>query len=98
MKSKEALEKITSYVFIIGETTPYSCLGGIFPEEVEEIKKDLEVLEILKDKEVDVNFFKTLIPFHKEEEDLMINYNATRWKGKLTLEETIKIKEWLKNE
>ena len=66
---------------------------SLTPEQVEELVKKLEILEILKDKEVDVIYFKTLIPFHKGE-DLMIFYNLKRWKGNLTLEETIKLNEW----
>lgn len=92
MTSKEALEKIGKYyMYEEGSEFPLNLENE---KEYKIIKQDLEVLEILKEKEVDVNFFKTLIPFHKGEE-LMMKYNLTRWKGKLTLEETIKIKEWL---
>lgn len=89
MKNKELLRRIDEKDLELLEK-----YKKIMCKPIQDLMKGLEVLEILKDKEVDINFFKTLIPFHKGEE-LMMKYNETRWKGKLTLEETIKIKEWL---
>ena len=62
-------------------------------------EKELEVLQILKTKQVDINFFKTLIPYNKTIEKLQSAYNISfvQW-AKLTLDETKIIKEWLEDD
>lgn len=63
------------------------------------IEKELEVLQILKTKQVDINLFKTLIPYNKTIEELQNAYNMCFvQRAKLTLDETKIIKEWLEYE
>lgn len=77
-----------------------------FEECVNIIKQSLlkaqeqeKVLEILKTKEVDINYLKTLIPFYKTIEGLQSVYNISFIERcKLTIDETKIIKEWLENE
>ena len=57
------------------------------------IKQDLEVLEILKNKKVDIGFVKSILESCSIEEALeVINDCGYR---KLTMEELLKIKQWL---
>ena len=62
-------------------------------EKYSQIKQDLEVLEILKNKKVDIGFVKSILESCSIEESLeVINDCGYR---KLTMEELIKLKQWL---
>lgn len=55
-----------------------------------------KVLEIIKNKQVDVNLFITLIPFNKSVEELTRAYNQCFIERcRLTIEETTLLKKWL---
>lgn len=90
MTSKEALERIKNTIIV---RRNYNRVVSIFnQEEIETIEKDLEILEILKNKVVDITilYFSTCIEV----------YNcgfANKPKFQLTQEEYTKLKEWLKN-
>lgn len=63
-------------------------------EELETIKADLEVLEIIKKKDVDVRFLKTILDGYLIEGTLLI-YNEESGRQQLTMEELLKLKQWL---
>ena len=66
---------------------------GITLCDIDQIKQDLEVLEIIRKKNVNIEFFKTIIEGYLIEGTLII-YNEQGYQ-KLTLEEVIKVKQWL---
>lgn len=73
-------------------------------EEIEQIKQDLEVLEIIKNKKVDLQGLSYLLNEYKDAELAYIlnQYNPTEYytrhlRGCLTLEELLKLKQWLEN-
>ena len=58
-----------------------------------------KVLEIINNKQVDVNLFITIIPFNKSIEELTRAYNQCFIERcRLTTEETNSIKRWIDNE
>lgn len=62
-------------------------------DSCKQIKQELEVLEILKNKKVDIGFVKSILESCSIEESLeVINDCGYR---KLTMEELLKIKQWL---
>lgn len=62
--------------------------------ELEQIKQDLEVLEIIRKKKVDVYYLHTLLK--NGEVDVVLNrYNIYAREGALTMEELLKLKQWL---
>lgn len=67
--------------------------------EAEQIKADLEVLEIIKNKKVDVDIIWILMKKHKDINDILWYYNflCLREYRYLTLEELLKIKQWLED-
>lgn len=89
MTSKEALEKLFNDIKQFEEHF-LGCICNDTKEEYNLIEKDLKILEILKNKLVDITilYFSTCIEV----------YNcgfANRPKFQLTQEEYNKIKEWL---
>ena len=58
------------------------------------IKQDLEVLEIIRKKDVDVAFLKTILDGYLIDGTLII-YNEESGRQQLTLEELLKLKQWL---
>ena len=70
-------------------------------EELETIKQDLEVLEILKKKNVDVKVLKLYLRGIRERiytiENVLWDYNRVMVleEEKLTIEELLKLKQWL---
>lgn len=58
------------------------------------IKQDLEVLEIIRKKDVDVAFLKTILDGYLIDGTLII-YNEESNRQQLTLEELLKLKQWL---
>jgi hypothetical protein len=62
-------------------------------KKYQQIKQDLEVLEIIKNKKVDIGFLKSILQDYSNEEALEI-YNDSGYR-KLTMEELLKLKQWL---
>ena len=60
--------------------------------EIQTIKQSLEVLEILRKKEVDIGFLKSILQDYSIEEALEIYNECERH---LTMEELLKLKQWL---
>lgn len=68
-----------------------------YKDEANCIKQDLEVLEIIRKKNVDIKLLKLYYHISLKVEDLLDTYNAAIKfdKHKLTLEELLKLKQWL---
>lgn len=98
MKSLEALEDIiTIHSNIVGTNR---CQGKTrFGMCVRQIKKDLEVLEILKKKKVEVLHLWYIIKTNEEKnnEYILMKYNESfgNQRNELTLEELLKLRQWL---
>ena len=90
MTSKEALEDIRDYhnEIVIDNYCTYT--ENMFEKELDIIEKDLEVLEILKNKNVDVDLIKNIM---KDDRKFECYPDEN-----LTQEEFNKIKEWLEND
>lgn len=95
MKSLEALKNIRREAGFPYFSTLYDI--DMWNEDFETIRKSLEVLEIIRKKNVNINRLKTVIRLVKEgifkiEEALKL-YNFHE--DNLTLEELLKLKQWL---
>lgn len=95
--NKEIKEDIQIICNIISEVG--SRVADKMQESLLPIKKDLEVLEIIIKKNVDIKGLKhTLKGFYKTMEEVLFSYNLY-FKAKdeedLTLEELLKLKKWL---
>ena len=73
-------------------------------EEAEQIKQDLEVLEIIRKKSVYLRELKHILRGFREKiyttmEEVLVGYNlyVTR-ENELTMEELLKLKQWLEKE
>ena len=84
MNSKEALKKLSIQCLISND------IDGKCFEELSIIEEDLEVLEILKNKNVDVDLIKNIMKDNRKFECYPDD--------NLTQEEFNKIKEWLEND
>ena len=96
MKSLDILNRvIQSYqkCFIIGsleEADKLSCL------EMVKIKADLEVLEIIKKKKVDFVHLNNYLFLYDKNEEVLEKYNKyCFYQNELTMEELLKLKQWL---
>lgn len=69
-------------------------------EELEQIKQDLEALEIIKKKKVDVRLLAIYIFIPSSDEEKLKNYNkhCKHVNHELTMEELLKLKQWLEKE
>lgn len=68
---------------------------NIWRYDLEVIKQDLEVLEIIRKKKVNVAIFMNFLKIEDNEKILEI-YNYINYaQSKLTLEEIVKLKQWL---
>lgn len=63
-------------------------------EELETIKKDLEVLEIISKKKVELELLECLLEY-KTNEKILDAYNSNPSRIQLTLEELLNLKQWL---
>ena len=67
-------------------------------DELQQIKQDLEVLEIIRKKKVDMEYLNNLITIKPKlsETKLLDKYNyLQKIELRLTLEELLKLKQWL---
>ena len=83
-------EKLYSAVVLGNETI-------INTDELETIKADLEVLEIIRKKKVDLAHLEFCITIYKNNEKLLEVFNTCYcpYKNELTMEELLKLKQWL---
>ena len=100
MKSLEIIDRKLSNIKELGD-----ILGNeISLEELQQIKQDLEVLEIIDKKNVRIGEIKYYLKEFKEGisisitkiEDVLIEYNkGVALEDELTMEELLKLKQWL---
>ena len=94
-KSLETLEVLVKHIEVEATVEDLEQVKNAHKQ----LQQDLEVLQILKTKQVDINFFKTLIPHNKTIKQLQSAYNMcfVQW-ARLTLDEIRKLKRWIENE
>ena len=68
--------------------------GFVYKSELEEIKFYLEVLEIIYNKKVELELLEYLLVYETSEK-ILEAYNSNPSRIKLTLEELLKLKQWL---
>lgn len=67
-----------------------------YAKEWEQIKQDLEVLEIIKNKKVDFVHLNNYLFLYDKNEEILEKYNKhCFYHNELTLEELLKLKQWL---
>lgn len=97
MKSLEIVNEMLNYPFeerILTELATNETI--IREEELETIKQSLEVLEIIKNKEVFISELKYAFKNRKNDEKILQFYNFGRGtQFQLTIEELLKLKQWL---
>ena len=71
--------------------------GFVYKSELEQIKFHLEVLEIIRKKDVNLTTLKLCIMRTDTIEQLLSKYNKSRYftQDELTMEELLKLKKWL---
>jgi hypothetical protein len=108
MKSLERLNKIEEHyqkliidLYLKSQISKWEkdAIYDKYKDDFEQIKQDLEVLEIIKKKKVEVFPLFFIIRTSEEESDeyILMKYN-TRFNNKLyelTMEELLKLKQWL---
>lgn len=73
-----------------------SYINYLTYEELKHIKQDLEVLEIIKKKRVDVAELRGILIYMDDDKEALEDYNSIRFiDRRLTLEELLKLKQWL---
>lgn len=91
----KSLEIVNDYINLIDNFEFDKCYVGV--NELQQIKQDLEVLEIIRKKNVNINRLKTVIRLVKEGivniEEALKHYNLHE--DNLILEELLKLKQWL---
>ena len=98
MKSLEIVNKKIKTIENKGDITLWAGMGEVVisKEELGQIKQELEVLEIIKNKRVDVRELSVWIGSNLEIERALIFYNDSRsFDCRLTMEELLKLKQWL---
>ena len=68
--------------------------GLLTYSQLEIIQQYLEVLEIIRKKEVDIPVLKKILARHKQRKKILEIYNLAT-SSKLTMEELLKLKQWL---
>jgi hypothetical protein len=90
MKSLEIVNEIIKD-FDKGEMRPL-----YIEKSMNKIKQDLEVLEIINKKDVDIGYIKDLVKRFDDNEYILERYNEiVSALYKLTMEELLKLKQWL---
>lgn len=90
-ETKEDIQIICNIISEFGSRVADKIQKSLFP-----IKQDLEVLEIIYKKEVDIGYIKDLVKRFRDNDYILERYNAT-WDivNHLTMEELLKLKQWL---
>ena len=98
MNGLEALDTIGRIVVYSSSYNDCSeDIEGNYPEEYKAIEHELKVLQILKEKKVDLDFVKEEAELSKPIDVLMYIYNSNH-KDTLTSDEMTLLVEWLKGE
>lgn len=91
MKSLEVVKNVLKVYEMDGST-----FGLLYVEDLKEIKQDLEILEIIRNKRVNVAELVGELIYFDNDEDVLEDYNSILCKGRqLTLTELLKLKQWL---
>lgn len=72
-----------------------TAIGLLYIEGLEQIKQDLEVLEIIRKKKVDVASLKEIIELSDTNEYILHVYNFNHARYTLKMKELLKLKQWL---
>lgn len=104
MNGLEALNKLKNEDYCncsLSADNDYFCMGGRLQQskELKAIESELKILNLLKEKQVDLEFIRNFV--NCQIEDLLQDYNnmcEEIEKPKLTEEEMTLIVEWLKGE
>lgn len=93
----KSLEIVNEKMQQINTPTKYCAGININLFELEQIKQDLEVLEIIRKKKVDVRLLAIYIFIPSSDEEKLKNYNkhCKHINHELTMEELLKLKQWL---
>ena len=89
MKSLEIINGNLEWLEIKGEV-----ITSLDEFALKTIKQDLEVLEIIYNKKVEIEVLELLLVYETNEK-IMLAYNSVPSRIKLTLEELLKLKQWL---
>lgn len=92
----KSLEMVDYYLMCLEEAKTNMCVTC--KEHLEQIKQDLEVLEIIRKRRVDIDALIRIIRINSEKsnEKMLYDYNCIVVKiYKLTMEELLKLKQWL---
>ena len=102
MKSLEMVNERIAFIEAsewIKEKSPYYYEKVVLEQlkELKQIKQDLEVLEIIRKKKVDVRLLTIYIFIPSSDEEKLKNYNkhCKHVYHELTMEELLKLKQWL---
>ena len=99
MKSLEIVNERIEQVGKRGKVHLFSFETTIDEKDLQEIKQDLEVLEIIRKKEVCVREVIHLCKGYLDMETALYIYNDNKdSKYHLTMEELLKLKQWLEKE
>ena len=94
MKSKKALELLKQRIICAKGEEEFELL---YKKYCEEIRKDLEVLEIIRNKSVDIGYIRLCMNVEGGLRK-MYNYSIPNSNDELTEEEYETLVEWLKND
>lgn len=90
----KSFEMVDYYLMCLEEAKTNMCVTC--KEHLEQIKQDLEVLEIIKKKEVFIGELKYAFKNRKNDKEALHFYNWGKdAKLMLTMEELLKLKQWL---
>lgn len=98
MKSLDIVNEMLNYPFEERILTELATNETIMrEEELQQIKQDLDVLEILKNKNINVGRFKARFYISSNPHQLMRTYNCdcNYIDDELSIDEVIKLKQWL---
>ena len=101
MKSLEIVDERIEQVGKRGKVHLFSFETTIDEKDLQQIKQDLEVLEIIRKKKVEVLHLWYIIKTNEEKDNeyILMKYNESfgNQRYELTMEELLKLKQWLEN-
>jgi hypothetical protein len=92
----KSLEIVNEHIKFIDDHSTQIKGTPVMIDDLQQIKQDLEVLEIINKKDVDIGYIKDLVKRFDDNEYILERYNEiVSALYKLTLEELLKLKQWL---
>ena len=98
MKSLEIVNELINEECFKEEKVVYSFERVIDEDYLQQIKADLEVLEIIRKKKVQLYSLELCMEVYETDREILFNYNnffCLNMSFKLTMEELLKLKQWL---